>query len=191
MRLEKHHLLYFGPLTVLIEWVALILGLLYLHHFDLNNAISSVTTASWPLPLLFGGTLTIVAVTYSLFAVSLRSYSRHIPVVAIIAGIAFIITGWVPYTGTDGVNNIVHNTASFVAVVGYIAIIWLLRDHPKKRVSQTTRLTYKLLLVGICAASISMYATHRYIALMQLYLLFIIQAWTVFIVWHELRESGQ
>lgn len=188
MRFDKHHLLWFGPLTVLIEWIALIIGIIYLKGFDSNNAISSITVAAPPFPVIFGVTLTTVAITYSLFSVPLRQYSKYVPIAATVAGIAFIITGWTPYTGTDGVNNVVHNLASFVAVCGYVVVVWLLREHPKRRISQASKLAYKLMLLGVIAAALGIYATQKYIALAQLSILFVIQVWTVFIVWHEWKS---
>lgn len=82
-------LLYFGPITLVVEWLGLALGIHYLRTFNTNEAISTVTTSPHPLPLIFGLTLTTVGVTYFLFGLSLKHISRRIPIIAFVAGIAF------------------------------------------------------------------------------------------------------
>lgn len=189
MRFDKNHLLWFGPVTIVVEWVALLIGVIWLKEFDTNNAISAVTVAVQPFPVIFGITLTIIAITYTLFSLPLRQYSKNVPVVAVFAGLAFIITGWTPYTGIEGVGNIIHNTASFIAACGYIAIIWLLRKHPKKHVSSASKMAYKLTIIGVLLVVVGVFITHKYVSLAQLLVLFIIQIWTVYIVWHERRGN--
>ncbi len=185
MRFEKHHLLYFGSITVLIEWIALIVGISYMNDFNPDNALSVATVAAQPLPTIFGIATTTVAITYSLFAIPLHAYDKRIPYLAVLAGIGFTATGWIPFTGQGGAVDTIHNISSFVAVAGYTGIIWLLRKHPKAHVSKASTLAYRLLIVAVIISYINTYVVHRYIAYGQLYVLGLIQAWTVFIVWHE------
>lgn len=185
MHLQNRQLLYFGSLAVCIEWFAIAMALSYKQEFNPNHALSTATTSAQPLPLVFGVTLSAVAVTYALFALSLRTYSRNIPLLGFISAISFTLTGWIPYTGTGGTHDVLHNVCSFISVACYIGIVWLLTKHPKKHIRHASAVSSSLLILGVILSFISMYAIHRYIAFVQLYLLFIIQCWTVFIVWHE------
>lgn len=194
MRLQNRQLLYFGPIAVCIEWFAILLALNYKQEFNPHHALSTATTSAQPLPLVFGVTLSVVAVTYALFAFALRSYSRYIPLLGFISAISFTLTGWIPYTGTGGTHDILHNICSFISVACYIGIVWQLSKHPKKHIRNASTVSSSLLVLGVILSFISMYAIHQYIAFVQLHLLFIIQCWTVFIVWHErkyIREQSQ
>jgi len=190
MQLQKHHLLYFGPVAVLIEWIGLGVMWRYYPNFNPNNAISTITMAPAPWPQFFGVTLTLVGITYGLFTLPLRAYSPYVPLIGLIAGIAFVLTGWIPFSGNGGVVDVVHNISSLVAVVSYTAIIALMQKHPKQRISHASKTIYYLLLFGVVLSFASLYAVHRFVALIQLFLLALIQTWTIIVVWHELKSSG-
>lgn len=181
----------FGPITLAVEWFGILLGIHYLGSYNTNLAISTVTTSPSPLPLVFGLTLTTVGVTYFLFGLSLKRVSNKVPIAAFIAGVAFTLTGWIPYSGHGGTSDIAHNAFNYIAIGGYISMIWLLRDHPLRPISKASRFFF-FMLVGISlTAFISLFVLHRFIAYVQLTLLVAIQIWTLIVVWHTLRQKKQ
>jgi hypothetical protein len=181
-------LLYFGPITLVIEWCGILLGIHYLASYNTNKAISTVSTAQSPLPLIFGLTLTTVGITYFLFGLSLKHISRRIPYTAFIAGIAFTLTGWIPYTGNGGTGDLAHNLFNCIAVAGYIAMIWFLREHPLEPISKASQYFFYMLVVTSFTALISLYILHRFVTYAQLTLLVLIQIWTLVVVWHTKRS---
>lgn len=184
--MQYKKLLYFGPLTVLIEWIGIVM-LLSSNSFDPNVPLSVATNADYPLPLLFGLFLTAIAISYTLFALPLKTYSEYIPKLAALAGITFILTGWIPYTGHDALTDTVHNIASYIAIGSYVLIVWFMRSHPKKPISVASKIAYKSMILGIIAAFITLYVFDAYVSLAQLYILVSIQLWTIWVVWHEMR----
>lgn len=191
MTLSKKQLLYFGPLTIAIEWTGIIL-LSKINGFNLNEALSTVTTAPRPSPLIFGVTLTLASITYFIFSLSLKTVSSRVPHIALLSGIAFTLTGWIPYRGDGGTLDVLHSLCSYIAVVGYMYMIWTVRNHPVKPISKASMGIIWLLLLVILISFYSLFIAHRYIALIELLILFIIQAWTIIVVWHsrELISKG-
>ena len=185
MKLKRKHLLYFGPLTVAIEWAALILTLIYVKDFDFNNALSTMTNAKAPLPVIFAATLILAGFTYSIFCFSLKRYSAKIPVIGVVSGMFFALTGLIAYTGSGGIGDVAHNLAITMAVIGYSSVIYLMKDHPLDAVQKASKILFRVFIFGVMLATITLYMVDRYIALAQLLILFIIQIWTIIIVWHD------
>ncbi len=188
--MRKNQYLYFGLVTVVAEWVGLVLGYAYLHRLDPNKALSTATVAPAPLPLIFGLTLTVAGVTYAIFSLALRPYSRWIPYYAIIAGIAFSIAGWTRYTGYGGTQDVVHQISSYIALFGYLAMIWLLRSHPKRHISVASKTVTGVIVGALGLAVLTNYVFHQYFAYVQLLILISIQTWTVLVVWHERKINS-
>lgn len=181
----KNKYLYFGLATVIVEWAGLALGFLYWRHFNPDLALSTATVQSSPLPQIFALTLITAGITYTVFSLALRSYSRLIPYFAALAGLAFALTGITKYTGYGGFQDVVHQICSYAALAGYVAIIWLLRVHPKRHIQVASQVVVGIIVGAIGVAILSNYVFHRYFALVQLLVLFSIQTWTVLVVWHE------
>lgn len=180
--------LYSGLITVAVEWLGLLTSLAYTHRLDPNKALSTSTQAPWPVPLIFGLTLTIAGLSYAIFSFALKPYSKWIPFWAIVAGFAFMMTGWTPYSGYGGRADLIHQFFSYVALMGYVIMIWLLRAHPRRhiRVSSTT---VACLIIGATGfAAISHFALGRYFAYAQLLILLLIQTWTVYVIWNERKR---
>ncbi len=183
--MRKNQYLYFGLVTIVVEWLGLTIGWAYMHHLDPNKALSTASVAPHPLPLIFGLTLTTVAITYAIFAMALRSYSKWIPVYAVLAGVGFCVAGWAPYSGYGGAMDVIHQVGSYVALVGYLIMIWLLRSHPKRHISIASKTVVAIILAAGGLVILTNYVFHRYFAYVQLLILFSIQSWTVLVVWHE------
>lgn len=184
--MSRKNFLYFGIATVVVEWIGLVLGFL-IEPFNPNMAISTASVGIQPLPIVFGVTLSIAGLTYYLFSLALRPYSRWIHYYAMVAGIAFALTGWLPYTGTSGLADVPHQLCSYVALVGYIAVIWALRQHPKSHIAVTSRAIAWLIIGMIIMSVLSDYFDQKYFAITEILILVLIQTWTVFVVWHERR----
>ena len=183
---NKRLLLYCGLLTVAIEWLGLLVASFYVRNFNPNTALSVIGSEPMPLPFIFGITFTLVGITYYLFSLSLKSYSEQIPKLAFIAGIAFIVVGWIPFKG-DSTTDVIHNLAAYIAMFGYIGMVWLLQAHPHKKVSEMSKNLFRLLILLIFVIISSLYFFHWYIAYLELLILFVIQCWTVFVIWFERR----
>lgn len=183
--MKQKHLLYFGPITILIEWTALIIASFYFHAFHPNQALSEITAAAWPLPFIFGLTLTVASITYFLFALALRSYSKLIPYFALIAGIAFALAGWIPYHGHGGTTDLFHNLCSYTAGFGYTAIVWLLRKHPSRKVSLMSTIIFSLAVTSIALAFITLFVVHKYVAYIQLLIMVLLQTWALIVTFYE------
>lgn len=187
--MRKKYYLYSGLVAVVIEWVGLLLIVTYLHRLDPDKALSTNTVAPWPVPIIFGLTLTLAGVGYALFSLALRSYSRYLPYVGVAAGTAFAVTGWTPYTGNGGPQDILHQVFSYLALIGYVIMIWLLRAHPRRQISLVSQIIVGLIFAIILLSLISNYLGNPYFAYLQIAIVGLVQAWTVLVVWHERRPS--
>lgn len=185
MKLKRKQLLYFGLLTVAIEWIAIFIGSMYAKNFDFNNALSTLSSADSPLPFIFATTLILVGVTYSIFCLSLKQYSTKIPIIGVMSGVFLGLTGVLAYTGKGGIGDAAHNLAIITAVLGYSSVIYIVKDHPMNVVQQASKWLFKAFIFGIILATITLFFIDRYVALTQLFILFIIQIWTIIIVWHD------
>jgi len=181
-RFTENQLMYFGVVTVFIEWVGSVLLLIKSGGLDLNKPISVVTVAKQPLPLIFGLTLSLAGLTYFLFTLSLRSISESIPKVGLISGIAFALTGWVPYRGDGQVADIIHNLAVYVAVAGYGYIVWSMRKHHIGLIQHASTVAGVLFLAATIAAFVGLFVFHRYVAVAQIAILAVAQAWTMLVI---------
>ena len=182
--MNKRFFLYCGPLTVLIEWIGLLLGKLLAKDFNFNAALSTLTHAKQPLPIIFGVTLTLIGITYFLFSLALTNISRLVPFAGGVAGAMFALAGWVPYTGNGGWSDSIHNTCTYVATLGYALMIWSFKKHPQHALRRISAITlFSLVLVTIW--SFESVASKSLIAVSQLCMLFIFQLWTILVVWHS------
>lgn len=188
MRISKKHLWLFGPLTVLIEWIGLLIGMQYAKNFDPNKAISILSVAPQPFPLIFGLTLTLAGSSYFIFSFALKEHSKNITTVAFISGVLLALTGWIAYSGNGGIADMAHNLCIYLAVGGYCTMIWMIRDHHDHRIRLATRSTLWLLLLVGCLAFYSLFISHRLESVAELTVLFFIQVWTLVIVWLGRKE---
>jgi len=109
---------YFGFLTVFIEWLAVFI-LALVQTPDLSEPFSQYG--------YYTSTSVIFSLSFTLAAVSCYLYSRHLDAyweytsnITFLAGVFFVITGWVPYTPNAGAFVIdLHNLAIVLAVVLY------------------------------------------------------------------------
>ena len=182
--MNKRFLLYCGPLTVLIEWIGLLLGKLLAKDFNYDAALSTLTHAAQPLPLIFGVTLTLIGITYFLFSLALANISKLIPIAGGIAGAMFALAGWVPYTGNGGWSDSVHNTCTYVATLGYAVMIWSVKKHPHQTMQRISVIAL-VALVLTAIWSFESVASKSLVAVSQLCMLFIFQLWTILVVWHS------
>lgn len=187
MKLKRTHLLWLGPLTVAIEWTGLFIGSFYLKGFDFNNALSTLTGAQAPLPLIFATTLILAGLTYVGFCLALKRYSANIPIMGVLSGIFLALTGIIAYTGHGGIGDLLHNLVITIAIIGYSCVIYLMKDHPMGAIQQASVWLFRVFIFGIALAIVALYMINRYIAFAQLFILLIIQIWTIIIVWHERR----
>lgn len=187
--MSQKSLRFFGIITVTIEWVGIILGAYYTKNFNPNIPISVASTSAQPLPLIFGLVLSFVGITYFIFSLSLKDINRAIPFIAGIAGLAFILTGWIPYTGLGGRLDTFHNTAVDIAILGYAGMVFLMTKHPHRRIKQSSTAILGALFVCCLFSFISLYALHKFTAVVQLFILMLLQLWTIIIVWHEGKRS--
>ena len=179
----------FGIITVAIEWIGIVLGAYYTQNFNPDIPISVATTSARPLPLIFGVVLSCVGITYFVFSLSLKNSNRAIPYIAAIAGLAFMLTGWIPYTGLGGHLDTLHNTAVDVAILGYAGMVLLMTKHPHKRIKQSSMAILSALLVACIFSFVSLYVIHKFTAIAQLVILVLLQIWTIIIFWHESKLS--
>ncbi|MEO5627479.1 MAG: hypothetical protein ABIQ89_01165 [Candidatus Saccharimonadales bacterium] len=187
--MRRKYYLYSGLLAILAEWAGFVL-IAYFHHLDLNKALSVNTVASWPLPLIFGITLTLAGLGYGLFSVALKPYAHSIIYVGITAGVAFAFTGWTPYTGYGGVGDLVHQAFSYVALAGYITMVWLLRSHPKRQIRLASKIIVGLMLAIIALAPVSNYVWHQGFGYLQIAIVGLFQSWVVLVVWQERKLTA-
>lgn len=188
MKLNRKTLLLFGPITLVIEWTGLVVGSMYAKGFDTNRALSTLSTASEPLPFIFGMTLTLAGFTYFLFSLALADHDKKIPVLGAISGILFALTGWLPYSGDGGTFDILHNAAIYASVTGYVAMIWLVRGHDNHKVHKLTVRSIRVIVAATVIALVSMLVIGKYEAIAELLVLITIQVWTILLVWHSRNE---
>lgn len=182
---------FFGVITVAIEWIGIILGALYTKNFNPNIPISVASTSAQPLPLIFGVVLSCVGITYFMFSLSLKESNRALPYFAAVAGLAFVLTGWIPYTGLGGRLDTFHNTAVDIAILGYAGMVFLMTKHPHNRIKRSSVVILGALFVCCLFSFISLYVLHRFTAIVQLIILVLLQIWTVIIFWHESKQSAK
>ncbi len=188
MKLNYKSLLLFGPVTLLLEWTGILIGSYYAKGFNPNRAISTLSTASQPLPFIFGITLTLAGFTYFLFSLALADHDRRIPVIGAIAGLLFAFTGWLPYSGNGGITDILHNVTIYASVTGYIAMIWLARGHNNHKIHKLTVWSLRIIVAASIIALVSMLLVGKYEAIAELLVLVTIQVWTMLVVWHSRQE---
>lgn len=188
MKLNRKTLLLFGPITLVIEWTGLVVGSMYAKGFDTNRALSTLSTASEPLPFIFGMTLTLAGFTYFLFSLALADHDKKIPVLGAISGILFALTGWLPYSGDGGAFDILHNAAIYASVTGYVAMIWLVRGHDNHKIHKLTVRSIRVIVAATVIALVSMLVIGKYEAIAELLVLVTIQVWTILLVWHSRHE---
>lgn len=181
--LRSNRLLYFGIATVAIEWLGLLLGIILANGLNIDQPISAYSTADQPLPLIYGITLTLAAITYFLFTVPLVPYAKHVALTAGVAGTAWILTAWSPYK-TGGLDSGFHTFFSFVAAFAYLLVVWQLRTHPFKKIGDASVFFSALILIGMIGTILTVFINHRFSALAQLIVLIAIQTWTIYTVWH-------
>lgn len=185
MLVTRKHLLYFGPLTVIIEWLGILAGFHYAKDFNLDSALSTLASAPNPLPIIFSLTLLLAGMSYFIFSFSLRFYSKRIPVLAFASGLLLALTGLITYTGQGGLQDILHNLCIYLSISGYAAIIWAMKKHPMQAVKRVSAFAFWVMLLSVVLAFICLFIINRYAALAELLILVIIQAWTIVIVWHD------
>lgn len=188
MKLSQKALLLFGPLTVLVEIMGLMLSLHYLKKFNPDTALSMYSVAPRPLPLIFGLTLTLAGILYFIFSLALRPYSKNIPIIALFSGIMISLTGWISFSHNGSTRDILHNFCIYVALAGYSSMIWLMKKHPVRAIQRISSITFYLLFVSILWASVCILILNRYIAIAQLLVLLIMQLWTIVIAWHTKKH---
>ena len=107
---------YFGFITVMIEWLMVILCLVLVTP-NLAEPFSQYGT--YPqTKYVFAGAFTLASIVYYFFSRHLDPFWKHTSHLAIIAGLAFTITGWVPYQPYAGKFILdVHNVALVVAIL--------------------------------------------------------------------------
>lgn len=107
---------YFGFITVAIEWLMVVFCLLLVAP-NLAEPFSQYGTYS-QTKYLFAGAFTLASVVYYLFSRNLDPFWKHTSTLAIVAGVAFSVTGWVPYQPNAGKFILdLHNVALVVAIL--------------------------------------------------------------------------
>lgn len=176
---------YFGVITVIVEWFGVLIALRFIDNFNFNNAISTLSVAPQPLALIFSITITLASLSFFLYALSLREFSKYIPIYAFIASMAFLILGWVPLTGDGGLADLLHSVCGIIATIGYTLIIWECRNHPKKHVGKISVLVTSLLFLIMIASILSLYVFHKYIAVVEVLIVVSMQYWLIYVTWHS------
>lgn len=157
--------------------------LYFVHDFNPDLPLSTLSVAKQPLPILFGTTLTLAGFTYFIFSYSFKSHSQNIHKVALFSGIALGLTGWIPYRGTGGAQDIAHSMCIYMAGMGYATMIWMMKAHPVRAAGKISAAAFWLLMVAAAIGFISLFIVHKYVAFAQLGILLLIQVWTIMIVW--------
>lgn len=177
----------FGPITLLIEWIGFFLILVLSTGLDPNEALSMATTSSQPLPLIFGLTLTMASITYWLFSFSLTNGKFSlIPKIVFLAGITFILTGWVPYDGGSSVTNIIHNTLISISVILYTYFIYLTGHNTNQKVAKLAKPFVFLMIVSMVLSFICVHVLSLGALYAQLFTVVVCHAWTL-LVYRELK----
>lgn len=144
---------YCGFLTVVLSWISLA-ALMAIQQPDWSEPISQFGfyhTTHW----LFGVAVTMVAICWYVFSLQLNSYWRHTSNVTFAAGIAFIITGWVPYQPyvRDFIFDI-HNLSLMVAVLLYVVPLWFIGyKKAHKQIAQVSRVLF-FMTIGLVVCSL-------------------------------------
>ncbi len=188
MKVSQKTLLMFGPLTIFVELAGLALAIHYIKKFNPDIALSLLSVAPRPLPLIFGLTLTLAGVFYFIFSFVLRPYAKNIPIIAFVSGLMLSLTGWISFSHNGSTRDILHNICIYTALIGYSSMIWLMKKHPVKAVQQISNITFYLLMISILWASVCILVLNRYIAIAQLVVLLIMQIWTIVLVWHTRKH---
>ncbi len=176
---------YFGVITVIVEWLGVLIASRYINGFNFNNAISTLSVAPRPLSLIFSLTITFASISFFLYALSLREYSNRIPVYALIASLAFMIVGWVPLRSNGSISDSIHSICGIIATIGYTLIIWECRKHPKKHISIASVIITSLLLLIMIASILSLYVFHKYVAIVEILIVVSMQYWLIYVTWHS------
>lgn len=184
MKLSHKQLLMFGPLTIIIEWVGFVVSYRYSQGLDFNNPISLLSVAKQPLPLIFSITLLLAGISFFIFSLALRSYSKNIIWVSLFASIMLSLTGWAKYSGQGGIGDLLHNIFIYSSLAAIGLIIWMMKKHPHKLVSTVSEKVFVFLMFASVITMVSIYV-HRFVALVQLLILFVLQFWVLIIVRHS------
>lgn len=184
MRLSNRQLLMFGPLTIVIEWLGLLMSFYYTRGLDLNVPISLLSVAEPPLPTIFATTLTLAGLSFFIFSFALRHYSKNIVWVSLLAGIMLALTGFARYSGRGGLSDILHNIFIYSSLASFGVVIWMMKKHPHKVISSVSEKVFIFLLISSAITVVSL-NIHRYVAFIQLTMLVVLQVWVMVIVWHS------
>lgn len=133
---------YFGFAVIGIEWL-LLLSCIVLIMPNFNEPFSQYGT--YPeTKLVFGSFFTLASVLYYLFARNLDPYWSYTSKLAIIAGIAFVVTGWAPYQPYANKFVLdVHNVALVIAILGFtmpMLFIGFTRKH--ERIAKASKIGF-------------------------------------------------
>lgn len=139
---------YFGFVTVSLE-LLMILGCIILKSPDFTEPFSqygSYCETRW----LFGGIFTLASATYYLFSRHLDSYWKYTSKFAIIAGVAFSITGWAPYQrGLDSLVLDIHNIALVIAILCFTTpMLFISFKKTHQHIAFVSRIGFLLIFTG-------------------------------------------
>ncbi len=168
---------YFGFVAVGLEWVTLLI-LVLTKTPDLNEPFSQYGLGS--TRLLFGTTLTLVAILIFFFMRHLDAYWKHSSFFGLVAGLLLAFTGWVPYQ--PHVSAFVfdaHNICVLLGLILYLVPVFFItynKSHQKMaRVSK-----YIFWLLTACAAtSVVLRTAGGNVIYIQLISIIIFQTWII------------
>jgi xanthine/uracil permease len=175
---KRRHLLLFGPLSTFITCIGIFLDSLYWQPSG-PQTISDVSQASWPAPIIFAISLSIIAITLAIFCMSLDKYWPYAFRASIFGGVCLAIAGWIQYLFKGRVPSFIHGLCIVLVVIVYELIIWQIGRRGPGEVKKLNKVLFYLIIVASVLTLISINLIHRYITIFELASFILLQVWIV------------
>lgn len=133
---------YFGFVTLILCWISL-------------ATVAAIHSPNWSEPIsqfgyypqtryVFALTITLAAITWYLFSLHLNPYWQHTSLITLLAGVCFIIIGWVPYEPyVRGFIFDLHNAAVLLAAVLYaLPLLFIAYAKKHEEIAQVSRVLF-------------------------------------------------
>lgn len=169
---------YFGYTTVILEWIAASV-LIFARPLDTAEPFSQY--GYYPeTHVMFGVFFTVASVVYYLFSRHLDRYWQYTSLCSLIAGVAFVITGWATYTPLASTFVVDVHNLSLVVSIFFFTLPMLCIAYAKKHdlVARLSRVSYLLVTLVVFASLIARTKNQGVIAA-QLATVVVFHAWVV------------
>ncbi len=183
---------YFGWATIFLEWFGAI-TLMILKKPNLSEPLSQYGYYS-STRLVFGLFFTVVSVVYYLFSKHLDKYWKYTSTCSFIAGIAFIITGWSPYTPDAGTFVMdTHNIALVMSILFFTVPMIGISYAKKHDIIAAFSKSSFLTITPVVVVSLFARATNRWVIYAQIATIIVFHVWLGIIkfllIKHELNND--